>query len=113
MACSRLTLGGWSPARRWDSATEGKTWAIHQIETILLTAPAALRPLARRIQALEQEIEEFRVDLDLLTQTACTAVRQTDGIRVDSAATLLTAASRNPERLRGNPEFTALCGVNL
>jgi transposase len=78
----------------------------------IAAAKRALRSLARRIQALEQEIEELRVDLDLLTQTVCPALRQTYGIGVDSAATLLTAAGDNPERLRSDAGFAALCGVN-
>jgi transposase len=83
----------------------------------LLTGPVAaakraLRTLARRVQALEEEIAELREDLDQLTQTVCPALRQTYGVGVDSAATLLTAAGDNPERLRSDAGFAALCGVN-
>jgi transposase len=72
----------------------------------------ALRTLARRVQAMEEGIAELREDLDQLTQAACPALRQTYGIGVDSAATLLTAVGDNPERLRSDAGFAALCGVN-
>lgn len=78
----------------------------------MAAAKRALRSLARRILALEQEIEELCADLDLLTQSVCPALRQTYGIGIDSAATLLTAAGDNPERLRSDAGFAALCGVS-
>ena len=83
----------------------------------LLTGPVAaakraLRTLAHRVQALEEEIAALREDLDQLTQAVCPALRQTYGVGVDSAATLLTAAGDNPERLRSDAGFAALCGVN-
>ena len=84
----------------------------------LLTGPMAaakraLRTLARRVQALEEEIAALREDLDQLTQAVCPALRQTFGVGVDNTATLLTATGDNPERLRSDASFAALCGVDV
>jgi transposase len=78
----------------------------------MAAAKRALRTLARRIQSLEQEIEVLLSDLDSLTQAVCPGLRQTCGVGVDSAATLLTAAGDNPERFRSDAGFAALCGVS-
>ena len=75
-------------------------------------AKRALRVLARRVQSLEEEIAELEVDLDNLTQAVCPGLRQTFGVGIDGAAILLTAAGDNPERLRSDGAFAALCGVN-
>jgi transposase len=96
--------------------------------SVLITACAALRPgplhgptaaakralriLARRIQALEQEIPELLADLDSLTQAVCPGLRQTYGVGVDGAAILLTAAGDNPQRIHSEAAFAALCGVS-
>jgi transposase len=79
----------------------------------MAAAKRALRTLARRIQSLEQEIEVLLSDLDCLTQAVCPGLRQTYGVGVDSAATLLTAAGDHPERFRSDAGFAALCGVSL
>jgi transposase len=78
----------------------------------MAAAKRALRTLARRIQSLEQEIELLLSDLDSLTQAFCPGLRQTYGVGVDSAATLLTAAGDDPERFRSDAGFAALCGVS-
>jgi transposase len=82
------------------------------LDAPLAAAKRALRTLARRVQLLEAEIAELREDLDQLTQAVCPALRQTLGVGVDNAATLLTAAGDNPERLRSEAGFAALCGAN-
>ena len=69
------------------------------------------RILARRIQALEQEILELLSDVNSLTQAVCPGQRQTCGVGVDGAAILLTAAGDNPQRIRSEAAFATLCGV--
>jgi transposase len=78
----------------------------------MAAAKRTLRILARRIQALEQEILELLADLDSLTQAVCPGLRQTYGVGVDGAAILLTAAGDNPQRIRSEAAFAALCGVS-
>lgn len=78
----------------------------------LAAAKRALRCLARRILALGAEIAELIADLDAFTQAACPGLRRAYGIGVDGAAVLLVAAGDNPERIRSEAAFAAVCGVS-
>jgi transposase len=71
-----------------------------------------LRSLARRIQALDAELKELMADLDGLTQAACPGLRQSYGIGIDGAAVLLTAVGDNPERIRSEAAFAAICSAS-
>jgi transposase len=51
-------------------------------------------------------------DLDGLTQAACPVLRQSYGIGIDGAAVLLTAVGDNPERIRSEAAFAAICGAS-
>jgi len=130
-----------------DSAIDGRTRALNQVRSLLVTAPVALRErlkglsrseliatcasfrpgvldgpmaaakralrsLGRRIQALDAELEALMSDLDALTQAACPGLRQSYGIGVDGAAVLLAAAGDNPERIRSEAAFAAICGAS-
>jgi transposase len=130
-----------------DSAIDGRTRAMNQVRSLLVTAPVALRErlkglgrseliatcvsfrpgildgpmaaakralrsLARRIQALDAELEALMDDLDALTQAACPGLRQSFGIGVDGAAVLLAAVGDNPERIRSEAAFAAICGAS-
>jgi transposase len=81
-----------------------------------LTDPAhgakqALRRLARRCQALALEIAEADQDLQsLLRQTAPRLLEQV-GVGPETAGQLLVTAGDNPERLRSDASFAALCGA--
>ena len=72
----------------------------------------ALRRLARRCQHLSEEITE--ADRDLSTLIAATAPRLLDQMDVGTevAGQLLITAGDNPERLRSEAAFAALCGVS-
>jgi transposase len=72
---------------------------------------AALRAAARRIQALQAEIQ--RADQRLATLVAMAAPRTMAvfAIGVDHAGQLLTTAGDNPQRLRGEASFAHLCGT--
>ena len=130
-----------------DSVIDGRTRALNQVRSLLVTAPMALRErlsglsrnelittcasfrpgelvgplaaakralrsLARRIQALDAELKELMADLDGLTQAACPGLRQSYGIGIDGAAVLLTAVGDNPERIRSEAAFAAICGAS-
>ena len=130
-----------------DSAIDGRTRALNQVRSLLVTSPVtlrellkglsrseliatcasfrpgvldgpmaaakrALRSLARRIQTLDTELEALMSDLDALTQEACPGLRQSYGIGVDGAAVLLAAAGDNPERIRSEAAFAAICGAS-
>lgn len=72
----------------------------------------ALRTLSRRYQALSAEMAELEATLDDLTARANPALRGANGVGPDVAAILLTAAGDNPERLKSEAAFAAMCGVS-
>ena len=71
-----------------------------------------LRLLARRILALSEEVHDLEQRLTD-TITSHTPVLLTHrGVGPDTAAALLIAAGDNPDRLRSEASFAALCGVS-
>jgi transposase len=87
------------------------------LEPGTLTTPTAatmlaLGGLAQRYQHLDAEISLLTSRLDQLTTRTAPALRQLLGIGPDSAAALLIAAGDNPERLRSEAAFAALCGAS-
>jgi len=73
-------------------------------------AMLALRVLARRYQALSQELACLSAELDRLTRAAAPRLLARFGIGPDSAGALLVAAGDNPGRLRSDACFAMLCG---
>jgi len=82
-----------------------------EMGTPAAAAKRALRSLARRVQNLETELAELNTELDGLTRAVCPGLRETYGAGVEVTATLLSVAGDNPERLRSESAFAALCGV--
>lgn len=72
----------------------------------------ALRMLSRRYESLSEEMNELSAVLDKLTVKANPALRAAKGVGADVAAILLVAAGDNPERLRNESAFAAMCGVS-
>lgn len=72
----------------------------------------SLRSLARRYESLSEEMTELSAVLDRLTLEANPALRAARGVGPDVAAILLVAAGDNPERLRNESAFAAMCGVS-
>jgi transposase len=62
----------------------------------------ALGVLARRYQALSQELACLSKELDRLTRAAAPRLVASFGIGPDSAGALLVAAGDNPSRLRSD-----------
>jgi transposase len=75
-------------------------------------ARTALRALARRHQALTAEIDSLDAELTGLCEKANPALLQACGVGTEVASALLVAASDNPERMRSESAFAALCGAN-
>jgi len=71
-----------------------------------------LRVLAQRVQALDVELTDLNARIEQLVQATAPALLQEYGVGVDSAATLLRTVGDNPERLRSESAFAALCGVS-
>jgi transposase len=71
----------------------------------------ALRSVARRHEALSEEIAELEAHLDRLVAQAAPELISLPGIGTENAATLLIAAGDNPQRLGSEASFASLCGV--
>ncbi|WP_312869121.1 IS110 family transposase [Amycolatopsis pithecellobii] len=87
----------WTPTTPTDSAT---------------AARYTLRLLACRIDRLSQEIADLNAQIAAVLADHNPAMLNTYGVGPDTAATLLIAAGDNPERLRSEASFAALCGVS-
>jgi transposase len=73
-------------------------------------AKLTLVTLARRWQRLTDEITDLDRHLDQLTATTAPTLIELNGAGTQTAAALLTAAGDNPDRLRCEASFAALCG---
>ena len=76
------------------------------------TTKRALRTLARRWLALTDEIRAHDRDLLRMLQIAAPSVLSEPGAGTDVAAKLVITAGENPDRLRTEACFAALCGVS-
>ena len=79
---------------------------------LLSAARYAFRSLARRYIRLTQEIEDLERELARLTAAFAPGLTETLGIGTDTAAALLVTAGSNPECLKSEASFAALCGVS-
>jgi transposase len=82
------------------------------LDTPTQAAERTLGVLARRAQALTEEINALRSDIDQLTTRAAAPLRELFAVGPDTAATLLATAGDNPTRLRSEAAFAALCGAS-
>jgi transposase len=81
-------------------------------ETPETATKLALRSVARRHEALSEEIAELDVQLDRLVAEAAPELLALPAVGTDHAATLLIVAGDNPERLRSEASFASLCGAS-
>ena len=81
-------------------------------DTTTRYAKQALRLLARRYQTLTTQIQDLDTEIRHLCVRANPALLAAPGIGGDTAAALLIAAGDNPERMRSEASFAALCGVS-
>jgi len=72
----------------------------------------AIRALARRWLDLTDEINTHNTALDEMIAVAAPNLVAQLGVSRDVAAKLLIAAGDNPDRIRTEAGFAALCGVN-
>ena len=75
-------------------------------------AADTLRLLARRIQHLSDEISDLNRQITTVLNAHAPALLARYGVGPDTAAALLLAAGDNPERLRSEASFAALCGAS-
>jgi len=83
-----------------------------RVDTSVGAAKTALRLLARRCQALNEEIAQLDGDINQLINTHNPALLGVVGVGPEVAATLLVAAGGNPDRLHSEAAFAAMCGTS-
>ena len=71
----------------------------------------ALRHLARRHQALDEEITELDAEIGPLVHQAAPELLALFGVGPETAGQLLTSAGDNPERMRSEAAFAHLTGA--
>jgi transposase len=71
----------------------------------------AVKALAHRVEYLEAQERELTAQLDVLAGERNPALRAAHGVGPDTAAQLLVTAGTNPDRLRSEAAFAALCGA--
>jgi len=87
-------------------------WRNGQLETPTTAPKYALRSLARRYAQLAEEIEDLNKELARLTMAFAPMLIESLGVGPDTAAALVITAGSNPERLKSEAAFAALCGVS-
>jgi transposase len=81
------------------------------VSDILTATKTTLRYLARRHQALDQEIDELEAQIAPLVAKTAPELLALFGVGTHTAAQLLVTAGDNPERMRSEAAFAHLCGV--
>jgi transposase len=82
------------------------------LDTIETATRFALRSVARRHEALSEEIAQLDAQLDRLVAEVASGLIRLPAIGTHHAATLLVVAGDNPQRLRSEASFASLCGVS-
>lgn len=80
--------------------------------TVTNIVKQTLRDLAHRYQFLTTQITDTKTRMTKIIQGFRPALLDQFGVGPDVAATLLITAGDNPERLRTEASFAALCGVS-
>jgi transposase len=106
-----------------SGAIKAHTAAINALHQMTITAPDPLRDqliglssvrlvTARRCQQLHDEIRQADHDLRSLISTTAPQLIARTGVGPEVAGQLLVTAGDNPDRLRSEASFAALCGTN-
>jgi transposase len=78
--------------------------------TVVGATKLALRELALRVRYLEDQVDRLDATLAPLVTATCPELIARFGVGPQTAAALLVAAGDNPDRLRHEAAFAALCG---
>jgi len=121
----KAVLVGADPALRESLAGLGRATLVRRCAELpdrpAATEPGAgvagtvvftLRLLARRIQHLSAEVKDLTKRITDVIAAHAPQLLERRGVGPDSAATLLITAGDNPERLRNEASFAALCGAS-
>lgn len=82
-----------------------------QTDPTALAVLTACKALAQRVEFLEDQERDLTAQLDALVTAINPGLRAAYGVGPDTAAQLLITAGGNPERLRNESSFAALCGT--
>jgi transposase len=102
-------------SRRWDELVERVALLPSNVTDLADPAAAtcwALRALTTRWEYLDAEIGDLDEHLAKLVPGVAPNLIALHGVGIDTAGALLVAAGDNPERLRNEAAFAALCGVS-
>ncbi|MFD4861910.1 IS110 family RNA-guided transposase [Streptomyces atratus] len=88
-----------------------RLWPGDDLSRPLAATRAALRRLARRHQAMDEEIAELDAELGPLTRQAAPVLLELYGVGPETAGQLLASAGDNPERMRSEAAFAHLAAV--
>lgn len=91
---------------------EAQRWRPSEIHDPNSACRFALDCLTRRWNHLDEEIRGYDRQLERLTRQLCPQLLERVGIGPEVASCLLVAAGDNPQRLRSEACFAALCGVS-
>jgi transposase len=80
-------------------------------DPVLIATKASVSSLARRVQALDDELAELDARIEALLTANWPGLLGLFGVGIDTAATLLVSAGDNPERLHSEAAWAHLCGV--
>ncbi len=105
----RAQLTGLSPKALVDTCARFRLGDIHDPEQAVKTT---LRRLARRCQMLAEELAETDKDLTALSGQKAPDLLAVHAVGTDIAGQLLITAGDNPERVKSEASFAALCGVS-
>jgi len=105
----RTQLRSYSPAKLVDRCVGMRP---DKLDSPAAATKFALRELARRHRALDEEVERFDEELSSLVAKRAPRLLALVGVGTDVAGALLVTAGDNPDRLRSEASFAHLCGVS-
>jgi transposase len=105
----RAKLGGLSAIQLVNEAAKLRPRAGGDVVVQGIKTAAAI--LARRVQALDAELDTIDIQLAPLVKAAAPAMLNIFGVGVDTAAVLIVAAGDNPERIVSESAWAMICGV--
>jgi transposase len=83
----------------------------HRNDPLHTAVTTSLKTLAQRYQFLTEQADDLNAQIDELATVANPGLRAAYGVGPDTAAQLLITAGANPDRLRSEASFAALCGT--
>jgi transposase len=95
-----------------DVVTMAARYRPSDATTVVGATKLALRELALRVRHLEDQVDRLDANLAPLVTSTCPQLVARFGVGPQTAAALLVAAGDNPDRLRDEAAFAALCGAS-